>query len=171
MSDENLVGTLEELQKKQNAVSLPYPCGRLQMDHRVGGSRVVTCCVYTRCSDPFQLRSEREKQNPVIDMISPITVPPVRLRRSVPVWSLSFFVYVCACVLVCLRQWVCVCVCVCVCDCVFLKACASRSAAVLNRTHRSYKQFACEYDSSSASVFVHHSNHRQMPGGPHKRVW
>ncbi|XP_030222607.1 protein phosphatase 1 regulatory subunit 12A isoform X4 [Gadus morhua] len=47
VSDENLVGTLEELQKKQNA-----------------------------------LRSEREKQNPVIDMISPITVPPVRLRRT-----------------------------------------------------------------------------------------
>ncbi|KAJ3596541.1 hypothetical protein NHX12_002946 [Muraenolepis orangiensis] len=47
VSDENLVGTLEELQKKQNA-----------------------------------LRSEREKQTPVIDTNSPISVAPVRPRRT-----------------------------------------------------------------------------------------
>lgn len=42
---------------------------------------------------PLQLRSEKEKQTPVIETSPPISMVPVRTRRSVPVC-------VCACVCV-----------------------------------------------------------------------
>lgn len=53
---------------------------------------------------PLQLRSEKEKQTPVIEPISHIPMVPVRPRRSVPVcWCVRMFVYICVCVWVCTR--------------------------------------------------------------------
>lgn len=51
----------------------------------------VFMCVYI----PLQLRSEKEKQTPVIETSPQISMVPVRTRRLVPVcWCGHVFVYV-----------------------------------------------------------------------------
>lgn len=87
MADENLMDSLEELQKKQNAVSLLSGRLRDYLTHsdkpdEINSAKAMNVlCVYI----PLQLRSEKEKQTSVIENSPPISMVPVRARRLVPV--------------------------------------------------------------------------------------
>lgn len=94
--------TLEELQKKQNAVSPPsqrlhnYLAKLDKPDMIDSFTAANVLCVYMCLCFTLQLRSEKEKQAAVIETSPQISIVPLRARRSVPVcWCVGMCLCVC----------------------------------------------------------------------------